>query len=173
MSLPVPASSVSIQASCGRRLESAVCSLVAAMKIALCALDRCIAARYQGLYKAEGIIPCDSDLDLNTTTAGKLVALQRVKARVTSESAGAADHKFITHRRRYSTAIFQTTTVKGCRAVVGNITRHELAAAVGRQFAGRVRTLVITDSVAGMDRRKSKNGSVASIMINLKVRRPI
>ena len=37
-----------------------------------------MAARSQGLYEAEEFIPCYSDLDLNTTTADKLVTLQRV-----------------------------------------------------------------------------------------------
>ena len=50
-----------------------------AMKIALRAGARCIAARSRGLYKEEEFIPCDSDLDQNTTTAGKLVTLQWVK----------------------------------------------------------------------------------------------
>ena len=50
-----------------------------AMKIALRALPRCIAARSQGLCKVEEFIPCDSDLDPDTTTAGKLITLQRVK----------------------------------------------------------------------------------------------
>ena len=49
------------------------------MKIALRARARCIPARSQGLYKAEEFIPCYSDLNLNTTIAGKLVTLQRVK----------------------------------------------------------------------------------------------
>ena len=49
------------------------------MKIALHARDHCIAAKSQGLYKGEEFIPCDSDLNLNTTTAGKLVIVQRVK----------------------------------------------------------------------------------------------
>ena len=49
-----------------------------AMKSALRALAQCIAARSQGLYKDEELIPCDSDLDLNTTTAGKLITVQRV-----------------------------------------------------------------------------------------------
>ena len=49
------------------------------MKMKLRARARCIAANSQGSYKCEEIIPCDSNLDLNTTTAGKLVTLQRVK----------------------------------------------------------------------------------------------
>ena len=61
----------------GRRPKSAVWS----MKIVLSALARCRAARSKGLYKAEEFlpIPCNSDLDLNTTTAGNLTTLQRVK----------------------------------------------------------------------------------------------
>ena len=38
-----------------------------------------IAARSQGLYKAEESIPCYSNLDQITTPASKLVTLQRVK----------------------------------------------------------------------------------------------
>ena len=49
------------------------------MKIVPCVRVQCIAARSQGLYQAEEFIPCYSDLHLNTTTAGKLVTLQRVK----------------------------------------------------------------------------------------------
>ena len=50
-----------------------------AMKIAHRVRARCIAARSQGLYKAGEFIPCDSDLDLNTTSAGKLITFQWVK----------------------------------------------------------------------------------------------
>ena len=50
-----------------------------AMEIELRARAQCIAANSQGLYKGEEFIPCDSDLDLNTTTAGTLVTWQRVK----------------------------------------------------------------------------------------------
>ena len=49
------------------------------MKIAHRVRARCIAARSQGLYKAGEFIPCDSDLDLNTTSAGKLITFQWVK----------------------------------------------------------------------------------------------
>ena len=48
------------------------------MKIALRARAQCIAARSRGLYNAEEFIPCCCDLDLNTTSAGKLVTLQWV-----------------------------------------------------------------------------------------------
>ena len=69
------------------------------MKSALCTRARCIAARSQGLYKAEEFIPCYSDLDLNTTTAGKLITLQRVTwkvQRISNVSFGKGDVGLLT-----------------------------------------------------------------------------
>ena len=51
------------------------------MQMAPCALALCIAARFQGLYKAEEFIQCYSDLHLNTTAAGKLVTGHTAKSK--------------------------------------------------------------------------------------------
>ena len=41
-----------------------------------------MAAQSQGLYKAEDLMPSDSDLDHLTTSAAKLVILQRMKQKL-------------------------------------------------------------------------------------------